>query len=136
MTLPRLAAAAALLAFSVVQPLHASGKKGEPSGLSFHLQAEETDNPKMLIVLPTNGKNVPYKRLPEVVTKDIAGFAPFPSRDGEGFGVLLQLKPAVKNRWAAITAANPNRWIMAMVNGRAMDAVMIDKQINDGQMVI
>jgi hypothetical protein len=136
MTLPRLAAAAAVLALSVVQPLHASGKKGEPSGISFHLQGEENDNPKMMIVLPTNGKNTPYRRLPEVVTKDIAAFAPFPSRDGDGFGVLLQLKPAVRNRWAAITASNVNRWVMAMVNGRAVDAVMIDKQITDGQMVI
>lgn len=135
MTLPRLAAAA-LLALTALQPLHANGKKGEPSGISFHLEGEMTDNPKMIIVLPTNGKDTAYRRLPEVVTKDIAAFAPFPSRDGEGFGVLLKLKPAVQNRWAAVTAANPNRWLMAMVNGRAVDAVMIDKQITDGQMVI
>ena len=135
MILPRLAAAT-LLAFAALQPLHASGKKGEPSGISIHLQGEENDNPKMIIVLPTNGKNIPYRRLPEIVTKDIAKFAPFPSQDGEGYGVVLELKSGVKNRWAAITSANINRWVMAMVNGRAVDAVMIDKQITDGVIVI
>ena len=135
MTLPRLAATA-LLALAAVLPLHANGKKGDPSGISFHLQGDTTDNPKMIFTQATNGKVLPYRRLPEIVTKDIASFSPFPSKDGDGYGIVLQLKPAVKNRWSAVTASSIDRWLVAMVNGRVVDAVLIDKQIDDGQIVI
>lgn len=114
----------------------AGGKKGAKSGISFHLQAERTDNPKMVFVQPTNGEQVPYRRNPEIMTKDLAAFDPFPSQDGEGYGAKLQLKPAARNRLAAITNANVNRWLLAMVNGRVVDAVIIDRQIDDGFLVI
>ncbi|WP_035605006.1 hypothetical protein [Haloferula sp. BvORR071] len=137
MTLSRRAVLTLLtLSVALPLPLHASGKKGDPTGITFHLQAEETDNPKMIFTQATNGKMLAYRRLPEINTKDIQSFAPFPSRDGEGYGAVLVLKPGPKNRWAAVSSANINRWLVAMVNGRIVDAVMIDKQIEDGQMVI
>jgi hypothetical protein len=40
------------------------------------------------------------------------------------------------NRLAAITAANQRRWMLANVNGRPVDAVMIDAQISDGVLVV
>jgi len=135
MTLSRLSALA-LLAICSALPLHASGKKGEAMGVSFHVQADPTDSQKMIFAQDTNGKKVLYKRLPEVRTKDIAAFMPFPSRDGEGFGVVLQLKSSPKSRYAAVTGTNINRWMVAMVNGRVVDAVIIDKQIDDGMVVI
>ena len=82
------------------------------------------------------GKELPFRRNPELVTKDIAAFNPFPSQDGEGYGALLQLSPSAKNRFAAISNASVNRWLVAMVNGRVVDAVLIDKQVDDGYMVI
>lgn len=135
MTLPRLLA---VLLFALCPGLtaHAGGKKGEKSGISFHLQAEQTDNPKMVFVQPTNGQQVPYRRNPEIMTKDIAAFDPFPSVDGDGYGAKLQLKPSARNRLAAVTNANVNRWLLAMVNGRVVDAVIVDKQIDDGVLVI
>ena len=135
MTLPRVVAAILLSACAVL-PLHASGKKGETAGISFHLQADQTDNAKMIFPRETNGQKLVYKRVPEIITKDIAGFAPFPSRDGEGYGAVLQLKSGAKNRWSAVTSTSVNRWVVAMVNGRIVDAVMIDKQIDDGVVVI
>ena len=135
MTLPRLFAVA-VLALSPGLSAHASGKKGETSGISFHVQAEETDNPKLVFPQETAGKRVFYRRSPEVITKDIAAFNPFPSQDGEGFGVVLQLTPNAKSRFAAISNSSVNRWMVAMVNGRIVDAVIIDKEVNDGYLVI
>jgi len=135
MTLPRLLAVALLLLCPALTA-QAGGKKGAKSGISFHLQAEQTDNPKMVFAQPTNGQQVPYRRNPEFTTKDIAAFNPFPSQDGEGFGAVLQLKPSARNRLAAVSNANVNRWMLAMVNGRVVDAVIVDKQINDGILVI
>jgi hypothetical protein len=135
MTLPRLLAVV-LLALCPGLTAHAGGKKGEATGISFHLQADPTDNPKMIFPQMTNGQQLVYRRNPEISTKDIAAFNPFPSQDGEGYGALLQLKPSAKNRFSAITNASVNRWMVAMVNGRVVDAVIIDKQVDDGHVVI
>jgi hypothetical protein len=135
MTLPRLFAIA-VLALCPGLSAHAGGKKGEDSGISFHMQGDASDNPKMVFGQLTNGQQMVYRRVPEFTTKDVAAFNPFPSQDGEGYGAVLQLKPSAKNRLAAITNANLNRWMLAMVNGRKVDAVLIDKQVDDGMLVI
>ena len=135
MTLPRFLAIA-VLSLAPGLSAHASGKKGEEAGISFHIQAEETDNPKMVFPQLTNGKQLYFRRSPEVNTKDIAAFNPFPSQDGDGFGVVLQLKPNAKNRFAAISNASVSRWMVAMVNGRIVDAVLIDTEVNDGFLVV
>jgi hypothetical protein len=135
MTLPRLFAIA-ILSLTPGLTAHAGGKKGENSGISFHLQGDPSDNPKMIFQQNTAGKQVVYRRNPDFMTKDVAAFNSFPSQDGKGFGVVLQLKPGAKNRLAAVTSANIDRWMLAMVNGRKVDAVIIDKQVDDGYLVI
>jgi hypothetical protein len=135
MTLPRLLATL-FLTFCTGLTVHAGGKKEGETGISFHLQADPTDNPKMIFSQMTNGKQLVYRRNPDIMTKDIMAFNPFPSQDGEGYGALLQLKPSAKSRFAAISNAAVNRWMVAMVNGRVVDAVIIDKQVDDGYLVI
>ena len=135
MTLPRLFAIA-LLSLCPGLTAQAGGKKGENSGISFHLQGDPSDNPKMIFQQFNAGQQMVFRRNPEVMTKDIAAFNPFPSQDGQGFGMVIQLKPSAKNRIAAVTNANVNRWMLAMVNGRRVDTVIIDKMIEDGHLVI
>jgi hypothetical protein len=135
MTLPRLFAIA-LLSLCPGLTAHAGGKKGEDSGISIHLQGDPSDNPKMTFQQFNAGQNMVFRRNPEFMTKDIAAFNPFPSQDGQGYGAVLQLKPSAKNRLAAITNANINRWMLTVVNGRKVDAVLIDKQVDDGYLVI
>jgi len=135
MTLPRLFAIA-FLSLCPGLTAQAGGKKGEDSGISFHLQGDSSDNPKMIFEQFNAGRKMVFRRNPEFMTKDIAAFNPFPSQDGEGFGAVLQLKPAARNRLAAVTNANTNRWMLAVVNGRRVDAVVIDKEVTDGYLVI
>jgi hypothetical protein len=135
MKLPRLSAIV-LMSLCAILPAGAGGKKGAASGVSFHLQGDPSDNPKMIFPQLTNGQQLVFRRNPDFATKDIAAFNPFPSQDGEGYGVLLQLKPGAKNRLSAVTNANISRWMLAMVNGRRVDAVLIDKQVDDGYLVI
>lgn len=135
MNLPRLLAIAVLALFPGLTA-HASGKKGDATTISFHLQADDTDNPKLIFPQATAGKQVFYRRGPDVNFKDIAAFSPFPSQDGEGIGIVVQLKPHAKNRLAALTNGAVNRWMLAMVNGRIVDAVIIDREISDGRLVI
>jgi len=135
MTLPRLFAIA-ILSLCPGLTAQAGGKKGEDSGISFHMQGDPSDNPKMIFQQLNAGQQMVFRRVPDFTTKDIAAFNPFPSQDGQGFGAVLQLKPTAKNRLFAVTNANINRWMLAIVNGRKVDAVLIDKGVEDGHLVI
>ena len=135
MTLPRLFAIA-ILSLCPGLTAQAGGKIGEDSGISFHMQGDPSDNPKMVFQQLNAGQQMVFRRVPDFTTKDIAAFNPFPSQDGQGFGAVLQLKPTAKNRLFAVTNANVNRWMLAVVNGRKVDAVLIDKGVEDGHLVI
>jgi hypothetical protein len=134
---PRTAALLILLAIALAPSLFASGKKEPKAAVSFHMETEGTDNPKMIFAQLTNGRNRFYRRMPEIMIKDVQSFTPFPSEDGPGdYGIVFQLKSNAKNRLAAITNVNQGRWMIAQVNGRVVDGVLIDKQVDDGRIVV
>lgn len=126
--------AAALLALAPA--VHASGKKEAKAAVSFHIETEASDNPKMIFPQLTNGEKRFFRRMPEVSTKDIISFSPFPAEGGEDYGVMFKLKPNVKNRLAAITNINIGKWMVAQINGRVVDGILIDKQVDDGFIVV
>ncbi|MCH7226778.1 hypothetical protein [Haloferula sp. A504] len=127
---------AILLLILVAVPLQAGGKKEGAAGIAFHLETNPGDNPKMIFTQFVAGRERVFRRVPEIGPTDIAAFNPFPSQDGDGYGVLLKLKGGPTNRLSAITAANMGRWMIARVNGRIVDGVIIDQQVTDGEMVI
>ena len=100
------------------------------------MEAEGNDHPKMVFSQLANGKQRIFRRMPEIGTKDIVSFSPFPSEVGNGYGVVFRLTPNAARRLSAVTAVNLNRWMIAQVNGRVVDGVFIDKQIDDGILVI
>lgn len=126
----------ALFACMAAPELQAGGRKKPGTDIAFHMETEQADNPKLIFPQFVAGEERAFRRIPEISAKDIAAFNPFPSRDGDGFGVVVQVKAGAKNRLSAVTAANLNRWLVARVNGRIVDAVLIDSQIADGQLVI
>ena len=133
----RLALILALLAVLPAQMAAAAGKRSDKAKVSFHMQTEATDNPKMIFPHVSNGRQRHYLRMPEFSTKDVLSFNPFPSDLGGGdYGMILKLKPTSAQRLAAITNANQGRWMVAQVNGRPMDGVLIDKPVTDGILVI
>ena len=125
-----------MLVIALSPTLLASGKKEMKTTLSFHLETEATDNPKMIFPQLANGETRYFRRMPEVTTKDVVSFSPFPSEIGDGYGIVFKLKPSAVNRLAAVTNANQGKWLIAQVNGRVVDGVLIDKQISDGFIVI
>jgi hypothetical protein len=117
-------------------PALAGGKINDKTAVSFHVETDTNENPKMIFPLPVDGRTRYFRRLPDITTKDIQAFRPFPSGDGATYGVLFELKEHAARRLSAVSAANPERWLAAMANGRGVDAVFIDKQITDGKLVI
>lgn len=124
-----------LLACATAPVASASGKKEQKTSITFHMQGDESDNPKMIVPQMVNGKKLFFRRVPEISTKDIVSFAPFPAADGE-YGIVIRLKESAANRISAVSTANQGRWLLALVSGRVCDAVLIDKPVSDARLVI
>ena len=128
---------AALFLLCLAPSVHAGGKAEDAPIISFHMETEATDNPKMIFPAQINGQQRWFRRLSDISSKDIAAFGPFPDDlGGDTYGVAIQLKPHAARRLAAVTAVNQGKWMVARVNGRVVDAVVIDKQIDDGYLII
>lgn len=130
----------ALLLLSLLGSLattQGAARKDDKASISFHLQAQGIDNPKMIFPLSVHGQELYFRRMPEFTTKDIVGFKSFPSdQDDLLYGLALRLKPHASRRLMGITNANQGKWLTALVNGRPVDTVLIDGQVNDGILVI
>jgi hypothetical protein len=114
----------------------AGGNKGKKVNVSFHMETEGTDNPKMIVPHVISGKQRFFRRLPEVSSKDLVAFTPFPADDQASYGVVFQMKATSKNRFAAVTTNNRGRWLICQAFGRVVDAVLIDKPVDDGAIVV
>lgn len=130
----RLALILTLLAVFPALPASAGAKRGKAT-VSFHMQTVSTDNPKMIFPHVSNGRTRYFLRMPEISTKDVAAFSPFPSDLGD-YGLVFKLKPNSAQRLAAVTNANQGQWMAAQVNGRPVDGVLIDKPVTDGVLVV
>ena len=68
----------AALFLLALAPLGVAGGKKEPdTTISFHMETEATDNPKMLFQAVAGGKLRYFRRMSEISTRDIAAFSPF-----------------------------------------------------------
>ncbi|MGC6425428.1 MAG: hypothetical protein ACON5H_00345 [Akkermansiaceae bacterium] len=123
-----------LLAASWAPSAYAMGKKIPPNRLTFHLQGNQQDGPKYAFPLPVYGKQVYFRRSPEIVTKDVIAFKPFLAKDGS-YGATFYLSKVAKQRLAAITTKNQKSWFATMLNGRPIDCVFVDRPVEDGQLV-
>lgn len=134
---PRLALLLVMLALALTPAAFAAGKKDNKATISFHVETEGTDNPKMIFPQMISGQQRFFRRVPEISTKDIVSFNPFPSDAGaDQYGLVFKLTSRAANRLTAISNANQGRWMIAQVNGRAVDALLIDKTTNDGLLVV
>lgn len=132
----RITALLMMIVLALAPAASAGGKKEAKGSITFHIETADTDNPKMIFSQMAFGKMRSFMRSPYISLADVASFAPFPSDDGQDYGLVLQLKPNAITRLAALTNANQGRWMIVQVNGRVVDGVQIDKQIDDGRMVI
>lgn len=127
-----------LAALMVLSPCSfGSALKKDKAVISFHVEAQNTDNPKMVFPLTMQDQKRVFSRMPDFTLKDMASFRPFPSKNGEDmFGTVIYLKPHAAKRLSMVSNANQGRWLAAKVNGRTIDVVIINDQINDGTLVI
>ena len=112
----------------------AAGKKAPNLQLSFHLQAEPGD--RRVFKQLTAGKEVIFQKAASISTKDVIAFRSFPADDNNSYGMVFQLGKTAANRLRTISTAHQGKLLLAVVNGQVRDAVVIDKPVNDGLVVI
>ena len=132
----RIAAIAVMIVLAIAPSVYASGKKNDKCSVTFHIQREAGDDPKMVFPQLTNGKTLYFQRVPEFSLANMVAFSPFPADIGEDYGVAFKLKGNVATRLSAITNINQGKWMISQINGRVVGGVMIDKQVDDGVLVI
>lgn len=126
--------AAACLSFA--GDVMAGGNKGKKVDLSFHIETEASDNPKMIFPHKVMGKQRFFRRIPEVSSSDFVAFSPFPSDDQASYGVILQLKDNARRRHAAVTQTSSGKWLVCKAFGRIVDGVLVDDPVEDGLIVV
>lgn len=124
-----------LFLFAFTSLVWAGGDKKVPQ-VSFHVETEDSDNPKMIFPYEVLGKQRSFRRMPEISSKDFVGFTPFPADDQASYGMLIQLKDSSGKRLTAVTTANQGRMLVCQAFGRVVDAVMIDQPVNDRVIVV
>lgn len=114
---------------------YGAGEKAPKSTVSFHLESDGGEGPKMVFPQLVAGTERHFRFTPEITTTQVVAFRPFPSDRGD-YGMVLQLNQVGKNRLASTTAANVGKWMIAQANGRVVDGVVIDQAVTDGLIVI
>jgi hypothetical protein len=114
----------------------AGGNKGKKVDISFHIETESSDNPKMIFPHEVMGMQRFFRRIPEVSSNDYIAFTPFPADDQASYGVILQLKDNVGRRLAAVTQISSGKWLVCKAFGRIVDGVLIEDPVEDAVLVI
>ena len=114
----------------------AGGNKGKKVDISFHIETEASDNPKMIFPHDVMGKQRFFRRIPEVSSNDYIAFTPFPADDQASYGAILQLKDNVGRRLAAVTQSSSGKWLVCKAFGRIVDSVLIEDAVEDAVLVI
>jgi len=114
----------------------AGGNKGKGAKVSFHIETEGTDNPKMIFPHEVMGKQRFFRRVPEVSSKDLVAFSPFPADDQASYGAVFQLKNNARRRLSAVTSVNQGKWLVCLAFGRVIDGVLVDAPVDDGVIVV
>ncbi|HRQ89313.1 MAG TPA: hypothetical protein PLA50_10975 [Bacteroidia bacterium] len=115
-----------------------AGQKYKLSLVTFHTEGEETDNPKMIVPVKLGDDHRQYffSKLPVFSDHDIAWFYPFTASDGVSFGAAFRFKEHAAIQLKSITLTNQGRLLGIRCSTAPLQAVLIDRPIDDGVVVI
>lgn len=133
-----IAGASAALAAVALLLCTGAGNKYQLYLVTFHLEAEMTDNPKMItpVKLGREHRQYYFDKIPSFTDHDIEWFYPFQASDGVSYGVAFQLKDHAATELKAITLTNQGRLLGLRCSDAVLQAVLIDRPIDDGVVVV
>ncbi|MFV0415503.1 MAG: hypothetical protein ACK5NG_03970 [Chthoniobacterales bacterium] len=110
----------------------------KPSSVTvrFQLVAGSNDqDPFVTRGKTANGEPVSLQKMPVVTERDIQGFYAFPTPDGT-HGAYFQLGAHGRNTVENVTSTELNSYLVALVDGRGVVKLRIDRPVRDGLLVI
>jgi hypothetical protein len=115
-----------------------AGTQSQKGLLAFHLEAQQTDNPKMIVPVKLGSDHRQYffSKIPSFTDRDIVWFYPFTAADGVTFGAAFRLKEHAAQELKALTLTNQGRLLGLRCADAPMQAVLIDRPIDDGVIVV
>ncbi len=115
-----------------------AGKKYKLYLVTFHMEGDQTDNPKMVVPvkLGTDHRQYYFSKIPSFTDHDMAWFYPFTSRDGASFGAAFKLKDHAATELKALTLTNQGKLLGLRCSDAQLQAVLIDRPIDDGVIVV
>ncbi len=113
----------------------AGGKRPQKNRISFHIQGGMQDGPRMVFPAMVRGKRLFFQKTPIATAKNITSFKHFENPTGT-FGATFSFDRQISKRITAFTTQHQKKWLVAMLNGRVVDSVIIDKPIRDGKLVV
>ena len=100
------------------------------------MEAHAAEAPRFAREVKTLAGMKHFRKIPEVSSKDIVAFSPFPADDKQTYGLVFQLNTQASRRLRTATNRHQGKHLLALVNGQAMGIVYIDKPVTDGILVI
>lgn len=130
-----LAVALGLLSFG------AAGQRGPAIAIRFHGETSALDSTfAMPVVFDERPapKRIIVERVPLISEKDIVAWYPFQAASGgaRGYGAEFQLDRHGQLALSNVSLAKRGSLLVAMVNGRAVTPLRVDRHIEDGLIVI
>ena len=123
-----------LMLLAILPPAHGSGKARRYS-MSFHVEGDEFEGPRMVREERVDGKSHWFRISPVLTSNNFKGFYAFPAEDGS-WGAAFAVNDS---GWEAImqTASTDAGKLMRVVaNGRAVDMLHIDKPKRDDHLIV
>ncbi len=114
-----------------------AAKKKNDITVRFHLQANEQDGAPFVMKLPAGSAQGPayIKKVPEISEHDIAAVYPFPAADGT-LGCAFKLTEHGRIVLDSMSVENRGKVLVSIVNLRVVTAVLIDRRVSDGIVMI
>ena len=113
----------------------ANGKKQGAVTITFHTEATNLVSKKLTIEMDTPKGKTFMNKTPFITTNDIVAYNAFPSpHNPDMYGVSFQLNRAGSSRLKMTSGQYAGKWIMCSINGKVVDMLYIDRQI-DGRVI-
>ncbi len=116
----------------------AGGQKTKGHVVSFHIEGDQTDNPKFNTPIKLGAENRQYyfSSVPTFTDPDIAWFYPFTAADGVSYGAAFRFKEYAAAELKGISLTNQGKLLGIRCSTAPLQAVLIDRPIDDGVVVI
>ena len=116
----------------------AGGNKTKGLVITFHVEAEETDNPKFItpVKLGSEHRQYFFSKVPTFSDRDVKWFYPFTAADGVSYGAAFRLHDHSATELKAVTLTNQGKLLGLRCSDAPLQAVLIDRPIEDGFIVV